>query len=183
MRLYRDCEAVRVCSSHGRNFTTKHKSLFLKDWYLRILIYRLDTTAKAPLISARRGPYLSLCYLKTQGKLVTHWQPFIAVADIILYSALTQDSIKASAGSRDTIWVVEEKEGDQSLHGKSTRRRIEKFSKSMTTSFPSFTELKVVSEVFLELLLIWVSRRTFRPVQSICSDHAWSPPLSDGEAN
>ena len=130
-----------------------------------------------------RKPYLSLCYVKTEGKLVT--QPFVAVqvANIISYSALTHGSIKAS-GWRDTIRVVEEKEVTKvSMGSWLTHREVFEVS---DYKFPEFTELKeVVTEVFLEprLLLIWVSRRTFQPVQSIFPDYAWSPPLSDGEAN
>ena len=62
--------------------------------------------------------------------------------------------------------------GDQSLDGKSTRlssrlthREVFEVSDYM---FPSLTELKeVVSEVFLELLLIWLSRRTTCSIQML----------------
>ena len=82
-------------------------------------------------------PYLSLCYVKTEGKLVT--QPFVAVqvANIISYSALTHGSIKAS-GWRDTIRVVEEKEVTKvSMGSWLTHREVFEVS---DYKFPEFTE-------------------------------------------
>ena len=60
----------------------------------------LDTTVKAPLTSARRGPCSSLCYLQRQA---CHTQPFEdidTVADIVSYSELTHGNIK-TLGLRD----------------------------------------------------------------------------------